>query len=307
MDEKLEQVLHKVELLCEQNPEFAIALRDKLKVGATTIAPASAGIPDERISKIEEYLALDRKLDDISPAETKYKEVTYSFIKDVAVRDMLVSDFREMMRYRYGTRSHKADFMEFCKYAHFQLEGLVNYFMEAWSLDDDDKPNVELAKQNIEENWPKNMPNKPKFRDEVKTVDDIDYFPKVTAITTFLEINSTVVSRIRHETPFSLDKVQIVNYLSEVVNYIRRTRNELSHRGKIKTKNIDALIENFESQKKPQKDAVGNWVYPFNTQNQNDKDVKYYMWYKYTPWEDVIYTIHLLESAAAEAFKTEDS
>jgi hypothetical protein len=166
---------------------------------------------------------------------------------------------------------------------------------------------INIKKQNIEENWPKNMPNKPKFRDEVKTVEDIDYFPKVTAITTFLEINSTVVSRIRHETPFSLDKVQIVNYLSEVVNYIRRTRNELSHRGKIKTKNIDALIEKFESQKKPQKDAVGNWVYPFNTQNQNDKDVKYYMWYKYTPWEDVIYTIHLLESAAAEAFKTEDS
>ena len=32
MDEKLEQVLHKVELLCEQNPEFADKLRGKLSI-----------------------------------------------------------------------------------------------------------------------------------------------------------------------------------------------------------------------------------------------------------------------------------
>ena len=304
MEEKLTQVLHKVELLCEKYPEFATALREKLKVESPIVTPVSAVVSDDRISKIEEYLALDWKLDDISPAGTKYEDVTYSFIKDVAVRDMLVSDFREMMRYRYGTRSHKADFMEFCKYAHFQLEGLVNYFMEAWSLDDDDKPNVEIAKQNIEENWPKNMPNKPRFRDEVKTVDDIDYFQKVTAILAFLEISTNVVSRIQHETPNSPDKIQIVNYLSEVVGYIRKTRNELSHRGKAKTKNIEALIEQFESQKKPVKDALGNMVYQFTT--QNDKDVKYYMWYKYTPWDDVIHAIHMLETAAAEAFKTED-
>ena len=297
MEEKLTQVLHKVELLCEKYPEFATSLREKLQVGATIVAPVSASMPDERISKIEEYLALDRKLDDISPAGTKYKEVTYSFIKDVAVRDMLVSDFREMMRYRYGTRSHKVDFMEFCKYAHFQLEGLVNYFMEAWSLDDDDKVNIEIAKDNILENWPRKL-DAPTFRKDLKTIEDIDYFQKVTAIITFLEINSNVVSRIQYETPFFSDRVQIVNYLSEVVSYIRRTRNELSHRGKIKKKNIDALIEQFESQKQPQKDAVGNWVYPFNTQNQNDKDVKYYMWYKYTPWNDVIHAIQIIETAA---------
>ena len=301
MDEKLEQVLHKVELLCEQNPEFAVALRDKLSVA---LAPSSVSVQGGRVEKIERYLGLDYKLDTISPSGTLYHELDYSFIKDSAVRDMLVSDFREMMRYRYGTRSHKADFMEFCKYAHFQLEGLVNYFMEAWSLDDDDKPNVDIAKQNIEDNWPKNMPNKPRFRDEVKTVDDIDYFQKVTAIISFMEISSNVVSKIQHETPFFPDKVQLVNYLGEVIGYIRKTRNELSHRGKVKTKNIDALIEQFESQKKPQKDAVGNWVYPFTS--QNDKDVKYYIWYKYTPWEDVIRAIHMLESAAAEAFKTED-
>lgn len=296
MDEKLEQVLHKVELLCEQNPEFANALKKKLKLESIQSCTSTI-TPDNRIDKIEQYLGLDFKLDTISPSGTLYEEVTYSFITDSAVRDVLVSDFREMMRYRYGTRSHRVDFMEFCKYAHFQLEGLVNYFMEAWSLDDDDKVNIEIAKDNILENWPKKL-DAPTFRKDLKTIEDIDYFQKVTAIITFLEINSNVVSRIQHETPFCSDKVQIVNYLSEVVSYIRRTRNELSHRGKIKKKNIDALIEQFESQKRPLKDAVGNWVYPFNTQNQNDKDVKYYMWYKYTPWNDVIHAIQIIETAA---------
>ena len=213
---------------------------------------------------------------------------------------MLVSDFREMMRYRYGTRSHKADFTEFCKYAHFQLEGLVNYFMEAWSLDDDDKPNMEIAKQNIEDNWPEKL-DKPTFRKDVKTVDDIDYFQKVTAILTFLEINSNVISRIQHETPFYKDKIQSVNFMGDVIGFIRRTRNEISHRGKIKTKNIDALIEQFESQRRPEQDAFGNWVYQF--ESPHEKNIKYYIWYKYTPWEDVIHAIHMLETAAKEVFK----
>lgn len=33
-----------------------------------------------------------------------------------------------MMRCRYGVRSHKIDFSEFCKYAHFQAELLINYY-----------------------------------------------------------------------------------------------------------------------------------------------------------------------------------
>jgi hypothetical protein len=296
MDDRLVQVLHKVELLCEKYPEFATALKKKLHVETTVAAPSSTMVVDERVDKIVQYLGLDFKLDTATPSDTKYAEISYSFIKDAAVRDMLVSDFREMMRFRYGTRSHKADFMEFCKYAHFQLEGLVNYFMAAWSLDDDDKPNMEIAKQNIEENWPKKL-DRPTFRKDVKTVDDIDYFQKVTAIQAFCGINSTVVSRINHESPFVDGKVQIVNYLSDVITFIRKTRNELSHRGKIKTKNIDALIEQFESQKKPQQDSIGNRTYQFDT--PHDRDIKYYMWYKYTPWDDVIHAIHIIETTIA--------
>lgn len=298
MDEKLAQILHKVGLLCEKYPEFATALKEKLKVESTVVAmPVTTNAKDDRVDKIEEYLGLDYKLDTISPRGTKYQELNYSFIGDVAVRDMLVSDFREMMRCRYGTRSHKADFMEFCKYAHFQLEGLVNYFMEAWSLDDNDKVDINKVKQNIIENWPKNLPE-PLFRKEVKSIDDIDYFQKATAVVNYLQISTNVISRFQHETTFFSEKVQVVNHLSEVINHVRRVRNELSHRGKIKTKNITALIEQFESQKKPQKDAIGNWIWAFET--QNDRNIKYYMWYQSTPWDDVIRAIYMLVSAVRE-------
>ena len=85
MDDRLVQVLHKVELLCEKYPEFAAALKKKLHVETTVTAPSSTIVLDERVDKIVQYLGLDFKLDTATPADTKYAEVTYSFITDVAV------------------------------------------------------------------------------------------------------------------------------------------------------------------------------------------------------------------------------
>lgn len=77
-----------------------------------------------RISNIEKYLGLDFDTD------TANSIIDYSGISDREVRVQLESDNREMLRYRYGTRSHKVDFKEFCKYAHFQAEMLLNYVYE---------------------------------------------------------------------------------------------------------------------------------------------------------------------------------
>lgn len=77
-----------------------------------------------RISNIEKYLGLDFDID------TANSIIDYSRINDREVRVQLESDNREMLRYRYGTRSHKVDFEEFCKYAHFQAEMLLNYVYE---------------------------------------------------------------------------------------------------------------------------------------------------------------------------------
>ena len=75
------------------------------------------------LHKIESYLSLDFKIDSELLED-------YSFITDEGVRRQLLSDYREMLRYQFGTRSHKVDFLEFCRYAHLQTEMLINYYLE---------------------------------------------------------------------------------------------------------------------------------------------------------------------------------
>ncbi len=75
------------------------------------------------IQKIERYLSLDFKLDEANL-------IDYSFITNEKVHQQLLSDYREMLRYQFGTRSHKVDFLEFCRFAHLQTEMLINYYFE---------------------------------------------------------------------------------------------------------------------------------------------------------------------------------
>ena len=301
MDTKLEHILQKVLLLCAQNAEFASALKEKLGVEPSQpISPASTAISDERVDKIEQYLGLDYRLDNIAISDTLYQQLDYSFIQSTALKEMLISDFREMMRYRYGTRSHKADFTEFCKYAHYQLENLVNYFMEAWSLNEDDEVDIAIAKQNIIENYPVKL-GKFTFYKEVHSITEIDYVNKVRAELNFLGIGNNVVSQYKYETPYSLEKIQITFFLSDVVEYIRRTRNELNHRGSEKAQDIDQLIERYERQNKVTKDKYGNTNYQFTT--PNEKNIKYYIWLNYTPWDGVIRAITMIVNAMKKALE----
>ena len=76
----------------------------------------------EKIEKIEKYLSLDYDLDSSSPI------IDYSFISNELLRNKMISDGREMLRYRYGTRNHKIDFQEFCRYALLQAERLLNLY-----------------------------------------------------------------------------------------------------------------------------------------------------------------------------------
>ena len=78
--------------------------------------------PDS-LQRMEKYLSLDYKID-----ERVFPD--YSVIGDETVRERLNSDFREMLRYEYGTRSHRIDFPEFCRYAVLQVEMLVNYYLD---------------------------------------------------------------------------------------------------------------------------------------------------------------------------------
>lgn len=118
MDDKYKSTLDKVVRLAEQNKEFGEELRKRLGV-SSAILPSS---DDRKISNIEKYLGLDYYID------TKPITTSFAFVSDNSVRTQLESDNREMMRYRYGTRNHKVDFGEFCRYALLQAEMLMNYY-----------------------------------------------------------------------------------------------------------------------------------------------------------------------------------
>lgn len=108
------------------NKEFAEGIREMVlsdKDFQERLKEIVPGADPESLKRIEKYLALDFEIDEkIFP--------DYSVIQDEQARTQLTSDFREMLRYQYGTRSHKIDFAEFCRYAHLQAEMLVNYYFE---------------------------------------------------------------------------------------------------------------------------------------------------------------------------------
>ena len=119
MDEKLISTVHKIKKLAEQNPEFRQEMQRFF--GKTVSASVHNGY-DERITHIEKYLGLDYYTDSMPSV------IDYSFIQEPDVRTQLISDNREMLRFRHGTRFHEILFEEFCRYAQLQAEMLINYF-----------------------------------------------------------------------------------------------------------------------------------------------------------------------------------
>lgn len=77
---------------------------------------------NDSISNIERYLAIDYNIDEMAI------QIDYSFVKDKVLRLKLEADWREMLRYRCGVRKHEPDFLEFCRYANLQAEGIINYY-----------------------------------------------------------------------------------------------------------------------------------------------------------------------------------
>lgn len=121
MDEKLRQVINKVVSLAKQNAEFNVELRKALGIAPSA---TSVSINDDRVKHIEKYLGLDYYVDN------QPSLIDYSFIKENDIRAQLISDNREMMRFRYGTRYHEIKFDEYCRYTLFQAEMLLNYFYD---------------------------------------------------------------------------------------------------------------------------------------------------------------------------------
>lgn len=119
MDEKLITTINKIKLLAEQNPEFNQAMQ---KLFGNESSASLNSSYDKRISHIEKYLGLDYYADSMESI------IDYSYIQEHDIRAQLISDNREMLRFRYGTRFHEILFEEFCRYAQLQAEMLINYF-----------------------------------------------------------------------------------------------------------------------------------------------------------------------------------
>lgn len=263
MDEKLKSTIDKIVRLSKQNPEFDAELRKRLDITSS----AKSVYDEERIARIEKYLGLDFYVD------TKTSNVDYSFIKLPDVKAQLISDNREMMRFRYGTRYHEIDFAEFCRYAHFQIEMLLNYYYDIAN-----KSDLNSIKEQIKYYNPK-----AKGLDDAKSIGSISYNVKLWAFNKEHKINWN---------------------LCEMCENLRKVRNELSHRSVSEDKtSIDSYQKHLKEQGFPlnkKGDVSLNWkdkeadkelweLYDNQIKDSEDyKHCKYLIWYYRTPFDDIV-------------------
>lgn len=200
-DEQITGLLEKINNIIKKEPEFKERLKKEL-FGDVVLNEASVkdNSQDKELSKkigaITQYLALDNQLD---RAEST---IDYSWVNDEFTREQLFADFREMLRYRWNCRSHKADFFEFCKFAHFQIEGLINYYYRVKCNNDINSVKCHILKY---------LPNA--RLDYSKTLESISCSTKMVAY--------SIESRSLEKLPYSL------NLRTEI---IRNIRNEQNHR-----------------------------------------------------------------------------
>ena len=74
------------------------------------------------LAKIEKYLALDYNIDKFVPL------IDFSFVADEYTRECFNADYREMLRNRLGSRGHKIDFSEYCRFSIIIAERALNIY-----------------------------------------------------------------------------------------------------------------------------------------------------------------------------------
>ena len=250
MDEKLKTTIKLIVQLSKENPEFYTVLCKALGIGSTPNTISS----DKRIEHIEKYLGLDYYVD------SQQSIIDYSFIMEPEVRAQLISDNREMMRFRYGTRYHSICFDEFCRYAHLQAEMLLNYFF------DQVNSNIKAIIDHIKKYNPTAL-----FKDKVKSLGDISYNSKLWAF----------------KAEFSMDYETY-----SILDNIRRIRNESSHRSLDKEEksihDYKKLLVNMGMPLKSNGDVdfykLEEGSQKMNVYNSMVKNVDWYKDYKYLIW-----------------------
>lgn len=259
MDAKLKDTINTVVRLCNVNAEFGSELRQRLGISIPAV------LNDARIGHIEKYLGLDYSIDN------KDSLIDYSYITILDVKEQLISDNREMMRFRYGTRYHMIDFKEFCRYAHLQAEMLLNYYYQTIN-----KSDLTAIKKHI-----KKYNDKAFGLEEASSLGSIPYSVKIWAF------------NVEHKNKFDFS----------LFENIRKVRNELSHR--MIEEDLSEIIEYQTFLKKigiPVKsngDLDIKWrdkkadielkaIYDEKIDKKVYKQYQYYIWYHSKPFDKVI-------------------
>lgn len=216
---------------------------------------------------IEKYLGLDFKLD------SRDSIIDYSFVENEQIRSQLESDNREMMRYRFGVRSHAVDFKEFCRYASLQVEMLLflYYTLCFNSLGD--------VKDFLVEKYPDaNVKS-------AKSVEDISQWVKLVVIK-----NAGFISYTDHQN----------------LDWVREIRNEQSHRSS-KSEEMSFLL-NMEEQLKPfprwntgeidfaklKENTVLYNIYNTKIKKRDYNKYLFLLWKEKQPFSDIIKSLHNL-------------
>lgn len=259
MDEKLLATIKKIKLLAEQNSEFR---QEMQKLFSQTVSASVVKSDDGRISHIEKYLGLDYYIDSMQSV------IDYTFITEDEVRNKLVSDNREMLRFRFGTRSHKVDFEEFCRYAQLQAEMLLNYFYSKKESSIQDV--ISHIKQYNE---------KAKISDDTTNISSISFSVKLWAYNNEFKIN-----------------------IQDTFDHVREVRNNQSHRSPQKEvfsiQTYQKKLSDWGIVLKPdgtfdyyqtKQNTVAYNIYESKVKKAKDYSTyKYLLWLNDKPYDDVV-------------------
>lgn len=154
------------------------------------------------VDSIHKYLKLD-----VIPM------IDYSAIKDEKVKNQLYRDCLEMGKYRLGKINDTINFDEFCRYAHYQAEELINYFFFT-------SYNGDMAKIIVNiKNYSNYDPSSHKW--PPRNLNNIDFGFKCRAIKGQLNIPSNINSTLF---------------------FLKDLRNYLSHRNSLDEVNEDQIL-----------------------------------------------------------------
>jgi hypothetical protein len=258
------------------NKEFvagirAMVMQDK-EFKKELLEPMASFNPDA-LSRIEKYLSLDYRIDSMEMPD-------YSLIKDKEIQDRLTSDFREMMRYRFGTRNHKIDFPEFCRYAALQIEMMVNYYYDKRFGSDI----VQITSAVVEGN--------------VSEVDGKSYYTPSPYLAVVSDIPlKSKVNALQKQFGWQYNKTVVYTRTIEV-------RNRQSHRSLLKNVDLIKEIENNPANK----GADGKFDSSLAKANVDPKKMNEYwfqVWLDQRPFDKIIKALAVLCETVAKSLPQE--